>query len=61
MMWCITGTMLAGPILQIMGAPGLLETNDQMRWTQDFDQNLAGAMYAEKRNQRTHGSVLGYN
>ncbi|EPY32078.1 hypothetical protein STCU_02987 [Strigomonas culicis] len=57
----IFGTLFAYAVYNILGGPSREMDPHFEQWCQQFDHKLAGAMYAEERNSRSKGSMLGYD
>jgi hypothetical protein len=59
--WAIFLGLYAWCFYQLLGLPSLRTEHHYDEWIEQFDQNLKGAIYAEERNSRTRGSVLGHD
>lgn len=59
--WALFTTLCLWCIFQMLGGPVIWDDSHFAEWSEQFDQKLAGALYAEERNTRTRGSVIGYD
>ncbi|KAG5470254.1 hypothetical protein GH5_03239 [Leishmania sp. Ghana 2012 LV757] len=56
--WVIFMSLFAWCFYQLLGGPGMRDDRHFEEWAKQFEENLAGALYAEERNSRSRSSVL---